>query len=56
MIGRIGGMIRSVEWVLPGEDATARAAHESQGGKRRGYEGLCRPAARERYFVWNGGG
>jgi manganese transport protein len=37
MNGRTEEVIRGVEGVLPGESATARAAHESLKGKRRGF-------------------
>ncbi|MDQ3912196.1 MAG: Nramp family divalent metal transporter [Actinomycetota bacterium] len=37
MSGRSEEVIRGVEGVLPGESATARAAHESLKGKRRGF-------------------
>ncbi|HWI45010.1 MAG TPA: Nramp family divalent metal transporter, partial [Rubrobacter sp.] len=36
MSGRADEVIRGVEGVLPGESATARAAHESLKGERRG--------------------
>src|SRR5215212_10175911 len=36
MSGRADEVIRGVEGVLPGESATARAAHESLKGNRRG--------------------
>ena len=36
MSGRTDEVIRGVEGVLPGESATARAAHESLKGSRRG--------------------
>src|SRR5919202_3073464 len=36
MSGRTEQVIRGVEGVLPGESATARAAHESLKGERRG--------------------
>src|SRR5215208_2771358 len=40
MSGRTDEMIRGVEGVLPGESATARAAHESLKGGRRGIRKL----------------
>src|ERR687897_13982 len=40
MNGRTDEMIRGVEGVLPGESATARAAHESLKGSRRGIRKL----------------
>jgi Mn2+/Fe2+ NRAMP family transporter len=36
MSGRADEVLRGVEGVLPGESATARAAHESLKGDRRG--------------------
>ena len=40
MSGRADEVIRGVEGVLPGESATARAAHESLKGDRRGIRKL----------------
>src|SRR5919202_4377544 len=40
MNGRADEVIRGVEGVLPGESATARAAHESLKGDRRGFRKL----------------
>src|ERR687892_1570285 len=40
MSGRTDEVIRGVEGVLPGESATARAAHESLKGDRRGIRKL----------------
>jgi hypothetical protein len=40
MSGRADEVIRGVEGVLPGESATARAAHESLKGGRRGIRKL----------------
>ena len=40
MSGRADEVIRGVEGVLPGESATARAAHESLKGSRRGIRKL----------------
>src|ERR671913_304423 len=40
MSGRADDVIRGVEGVLPGESATARAAHEALKGDRRGIRKL----------------